>query len=424
MADIKPFRGVLYNSEICGDMAKVITPPYDVISPGMQHEFYDSHPYNVVRLILGKIESGDTTKNNRYTRARDCLNHWLDRKILARDTEPSFYIYQQSYQHKNELKVRIGFIGLMEIEDPRTSKVLPHEYTFKGPKIDRLKLMTETKANLSPIFSLFEDDNSYVTDILGKATKSTAPLLDINTDGVTHKLWKLDNAADIRNIQDFMKSKAIFIADGHHRYEVALAFRDRMKKIGKLKPEFNRIMVYFSNLNQDAITILSTYRVVKDINGMTTKTLVSKLAKFFEIKDFSDKEQLLKILEDGERIQFGLYCGGKKLYLLTLKDEEVLDRLVKPDEWKRLSVSVLHQLIFNHMLKIKEKVAKEDNIIYTRDHKEAIKLVDEKGYTAAFFLNPTKVDQFKGIARSRDRMPHKSTYFYPKLLSGLVINKF
>ena len=427
MADVFPFKGLLYNCDTMAEPAKVMAPPYDVISDHMRNEFYREHRYNVVRLILGKPARKDTKRNNRYTRARDYMNDWLGKDILKQDKEPAFYVYEQKYLHKGKLKTRVGFIGLMRIEDPRKSRVLPHEYTFAGPKKDRLNLMTEAKANLSPIFSLFEDRKSYVTNILKKTTAKVKSVMDIERAGVNHRLWKIKDKTSIKKIKNFMKPKAIFIADGHHRYETALAFRDQMKKRGTGKSAYNRVMVYFSSLDPEAVTILSTYRVIKNIGNMPYKELLSRLKGHFEIKKFKDKKKFFSGLEKSKGIRLGMYCGRGSYDLLTLKNEEILESLIsggKSARWKRLPVTVLHQLVFNKILEVKENVAKEENIIYTRDGEYAANLVDKENYKAAFFLSPTSVDELTGIARSRERMPHKSTYFYPKLLSGLVINKF
>ncbi len=427
MADVIPFKGILYNPEKIDDLSRVMAPPYDVISSEMQEELYRIDQHNIIRLILGKELGNDTAANNRYIRAQNEFNNWADKDILKKDKNPSLYIYQQKYLHKGSIKVRTGFIGLMKIEDPRKSQVLPHEYTLKGPKKDRLKLMNKVKANLSPIFSLFEDENSFVTNILLKAEKKSSPLIDIDLDGVSHKLWRIKDASSIKRITRFMKSKAIFIADGHHRYETALAFRNQMLNKKGNKKSFNYIMVYFSNLNQEAITILSTHRVIKDIANLTPTKLLSRLKGFFEIKKVKTRKGLLKGLDRTKEGCFGLYCGRGNFYLLTLKRGVSLDKLIAPGKsasWKRLPVTILHELILNRALRLKEKLANEDNIIYTKDADYAINLVDKENYKAAFFLNPTSVDQLKDVAQSRSRMPRKSTYFYPKLLSGLVINKF
>lgn len=430
MAKIKPFKGILYDSRIGGDLSKLVAPPYDVISEKMQEEYYRLHHNNVVRLILGKIKPSDNKSNNRYARAKRFLEDWIKKGILVWDKRPSLYIYSQSYYFRNHLKNRLGFISLMRIEDPHKSRVLPHEYTFTKPKKDRLELLKTTRANLSPIFSLFEDKGSSIVNILKRET-TKRPIIDVEQEGVIHKVWRLTESKTIEAIKDAMKKKQIFIADGHHRYEVALNFRNwmrkKVKKDGREK-DYDYIMVYFSNLNPEALTILSTHRVIKSVKKLNFQKVISKLKRYFSIDKFADKDGMLFRLEKAKKDEFvfGMYYKNKGFFSLTLKDKEGLDSIItqdRPYRWKRLDATILHQLIFDHVLKAKEKVARRDNIVYTREINYAIRLVDEEDYQMAFFLNPPRIEQVKDAARSHERMPRKTTYFYPKPLSGLVFYK-
>jgi len=431
MARIRPFKGILYNPHIVGDLSKVVTPPYDVISETMQDGYYNLHHNNAIRLILGKIKPSDNKSNNRYTRAKGFLEDWLKSSVLTQDKRDSLYIYQQDYNFKGEIKRRLGFVSLMKIENPSKSRVLPHEYTFAKPKKDRLELLKATKTNLSPIFSLFEDKNLSITNILKEKTDKK-PIIDVEQDGVIHKIWRLSEPETIKTISDLMKKKQIFIADGHHRYEVALNFRSLNRKRSKgIKKERDSdyIMVYFSNLNPEALTILSTHRVVKSIKkAFSFQRISSELEEYFYVDKFSNKNEMLSRLEEaqnGEAV-FGMYYKDKGFFCMRLKNKDLLGNRITQDiahHGKWLDVTILHRLIFDRILKAKEKVEKRDNVVYTREADYAIRLVDEKGYQIAFFLNPPKIEQVKDIARSRERMPRKTTYFYPKLLSGLVFCK-
>ncbi len=414
MATIKPFRGILYNPSKAGDPSKVMAPPYDVISESMQENFYSLNDYNVIRLILGKIKSSDNKSNNRYTRAKAFFTDWLKEGVLTQDKRPSIYIYEQGYSFKGKMKTRLGFISLMKIEDPHTSHVLPHEYTFAKPKKDRFELLKATRTNLSPIFSLFEDEGSSVMDIL-KARIGKKPLIDVEQDGVTHRVWRLSEPSAIRRMAELMDDKEVFIADGHHRYEVALNFRDSMRR-SRGGRGYDYIMVYFSNLDLVASTILSTHRVIRSIRRLDFQKTISDLKEYFYIEGFKDKEKMLSRMEEAKRDEsiFGMYHKDK---FFTLKAKEGKT----PYRW--LDVTILHQVIFDHILKVKEKVAKKDNVVYTRDVGYALRLVDEENYEIAFFLNPPGIEQVRDAARSHDRMPHKTTYFYPKPLSGLVFYK-
>lgn len=430
MADIKPFKGVLYNPDTVKDFSRVVAPPYDVISESMQDEYYKLHPNNIVRLTLGKKNKTDNTFNNRYTRARHSLDEWLKNNILTEDKEPSIYIYGQDYLYKGERKTRLGFISLMKIEDPHESRVLPHEYTLTKPKEDRLSLYKATNTNLSPIFSLFEDINNSVTNILKKHV-SGKPVADIEQEGVRHRLWRLNDPNTIEQISSLIKDKQVFIADGHHRYEVALSFRQwaRQKKISAAGTSpYDYVMVYFSGLDPAALTILSTHRVVRLTKKASYKEILSRLEAYFAIEHFNNRDEMFARIDKVKQGEYayGMYYKDKGFSALTLKNIGILENIITQDKkyaWKWLDVTILHRLIFDKILEIKEKVASEDNIVYTREADHAVGLVDSGSYAMAFFQNPPRVEQVRDVARSHDRMPRKTTYFYPKLLSGLVFYK-
>ncbi len=430
MALIKPFRGVLYNSRATGDLSRIVAPPYDVISESMQKDFYALHPNNVVRIILGKIEKDDDGSNNRYTRANGFFHDWMQKDILVRHDAPSVYIYRQDYYFKGKLKARLGFISLMKIEDPHKSQVLPHEYTFAKPKADRLSLMKATEADLSPIFSLYDDKDSKITNIL-KDNISGPPAADVEQDGVRHRLWQLSDTGTIEKIKDHIKNEQVLIADGHHRYEVALNFRDHARS---KNPERNEardsdyVMMYFASLDPGALTILSTHRVVKTARKVDFTKTVAGLEKYFSVEKMAGKDEVFRRMETaaGGMYLFGMYHKPEGFFLLTLKDEKGLEGVIaraNSYKWKYLDVSLLHQLVFDRVLKVKENVEKKKDIVYTKETDSAVRLVDEGDYDFSFFLNPPRIEQVRDVAGANDRMPHKTTYFYPKLLSGLVFYK-
>jgi len=408
----------------------VVAPPYDVISERMREELYRLSPHNVVRVILGKERKGDNRAANKYKRAARYLDSWIENAILRRDDKEALYLYQQNYLYKSGLKKRIGFIGLMKIEDPSSSLVLPHEYTFSKPKADRFNLIKETKANTSPIFCIFRDSGDKVTSSLRSAASSAAPAIDIELEGVRHRVWKLTDRKRISRISKAMASKQVFIADGHHRYEVALAYRNRMRRLLKKKDAgpYENVMVYFSSLTDENLVIFSTYRVIKSLGKMKWQDIEKRLSGYFTVSRVRDGETMFAKLEKVKSgYAFGIYYKDGGFRVIKLKDSSVLDEVIKADKsrvWKRLNVTVLHFLVFDHILKVDKTRANDKNIIYTKDEKHAVRLVDEGTCDIAFFQLPTKVDEVRNIARNGDRMPHKSTYFYPKLLTGLVLNKF
>jgi len=427
MAYIRPFRGVLYNDAKV-DIAKVVAPPYDIISSGMQTRLYKKSKANIVKLILGKEEKADTARNNKYSRAKIFLDEWLKRRIFIRDTKPCFYVYQQRYIYKGKKRTRMGFIGLMKIEDPKKSGILPHEYTLDKPKEDRLNLIMKARSNLSPIFSLFQDSGNQVEKILKNFIESRKPLFTVDTGGVVHRLWRMDEERALDKIKCRMRGKKIFIADGHHRYEVALAYRNKMKKSGAFTKGMNYVMMYFSNLSERGsnLTVLSTHRVVTGTGNIGENELKQKIEKYFEIKKAHSVKKSLEDIEKGPKKKhvFCMYTGKKRLYLLTSKKNFSADKLIepaKPHYLKKLDVTILHEVIINKILGVKNP---ESSIKYIRNEKDAAGLVDKGNYRIAFFLRPTAVSDMKAVAEKGVMMPQKSTYFYPKLLSGLVINKF
>jgi len=430
MAKILPFQGTLYDDKKIKHLERVTAPPYDVISPQMREELYTTHPHNIVRIILGKEAKGDNKKKNKYTRAADFLDKWRNEGILKDDRKSAIYIYEEDYLYKGQLKKRIGFISLMKIEDPASSLVLPHEYTFSKPKEDRLNLIRATKANTSPIFCIYQDDHNKVTKILKKHISKVRPIVDIHLEGVTHKLWRFTDIDSIRRIKKEFESKQVFIADGHHRYEVALAYRNEMRKRLRMRRagNFENVMVYFSNLTDENLVIFPTYRVIRKLGASNWEKLRKKLNVYFDIEEVKDRNRVFEELEkSGEGYVFGAYFKNRRFYILRLKDEKTLDGVITMDksrEWKRLNVTVLHFLVFDHILQIEKFLENDRNIIYTRDEDYAIDLVKRGECDMAFFQLPTKVAQVRNIARNGDRMPHKSTYFYPKLLTGLAINRF
>ena len=424
MADIKPFRGLFYNPKNI-DIKKVVTPPYDVISRRMQERFYREDPHNVIRLILGLEEKSDNAADNRYTRAKKYLAGWVKNKILIKSKKPCFYLYTQQYLYKGRKRTRLGFIALMKIEDPKKSKVLPHEYTLNKPKEDRLKLIMNTGANLSPIFSLFEDRNNRISSALKGWAESKKPLFIFETEGVTHGIWELDDKKTLKKIVSLMRKRKIFIADGHHRYEVALTYKKTAEKKKRMK-NAPRVMMYFSKLTgKRNLTILSTHRVVSGNGYFKKDDIPKRLSGCFRFKKKKSLREIIKELEKpGPRHTFGVYLGGSEFHVLIPKNAHSIKALIdrkKHPSLRRLDVTVLHDIIMAKLLSVKTG---ENSIKYVKSEEDACRLVDRGGFDAAFFLRPTSVFDMKAVAERGVMMPQKSTYFYPKLLTGLVINKF
>lgn len=423
MAKIIPFCALRYNQAKIKHFDTVVTPPYDVISGFKQSQLYKADRHNFIRIILGKENKSDNPAHNKYTRARDFLIRWLNQGILIKDNRPSIYIYEQVFNFEGKRLSRIGFIALLKLEPPGKGVVFPHEKTFCKPKEDRLNLLKAVKANLSPLFSLYSD-NSFKIDTLLSDYSKGRPLAQLKFEGIENRLWRISDEDFIRRLASLMSNKKIFIADGHHRYEVACFYK---KLIGKSQTlNADRVMMYFCNLKSEGLKILPTHRVVRHIPKDKLNKFIRLLSPYFIIQGcVSRKELFLKLKEIKNNQQvFGLYSGNKRFYLLSLIPRKI--RCVSRAGircYNRLDVVLLHTLILHKLLGIKERNKGGSGIFYTRDAAEAIALVDSQKYQAAFFMNPPKLTQVSAIANGLKMMPHKSTYFYPKPVSGLVINK-
>ena len=417
MPSIRPFKAVIYNNKKVKEIAGVVAPPYDVISPAMQDELYKKHQNNVVRLILGKIKNTDDASDNRYTRAAKYFNDWLDKGVLVPDDRESIYIYSQGKKYDGRYIERPGFISLMELELSGSKSVLPHENTLKAPKADRLSLMRSVKANLSPIFLLYEDDKNEIGTIMKNAMKAE-PFIDLKIDGVRNRVWKLWQKPAIERIKRAMAAKDLFIADGHHRYETA---KNYANETGSEAAKYT--LAYFCKLDDDSLTIFPTHRLIKDIGALKAENILAKLKKFFDIREFYSIKKCMEALKYlKKRHAFGMYLGGKKFYCIKFREDDAAEAFMGrgSKDWKSLDVSILHLFIIQNILAIRDE---DDNIEFVKDAGEAVKAVDAGRFGMAFLLNPTKVSQVKKVAEHGEKMPRKATFFYPKPLSGLVIRK-
>lgn len=443
MPDIRPMRALLYNAEKVGDMNKVMAPPYDVISPGMQDELYNKHPNNIVRLEYGKIYDNDAEGGDRYSRAAVDFRKWIDEGVLLRDALPAIYYYCQIYKDDAGLShTRKGFTALTKLEEFGKGRVHPHEKTLSGPKADRLKLMNACSANFSPIFSIYSDPALTVNAILDKATAGTKAAIDVvDKDGIVNKVWRVADPSVISAVCNEMKGRALFIADGHHRYETAINYRNRMREdAGKYTDEepYNFIMMYFSNMDDEGMTIWPTHRIIHSLPDFDGKRILKECANYFNVErlDYTqDSEEevakaFVKKLEGMGEVTnaFGLHIkGDDSFYLLAIKSKDTMDKVFGasiPEVFKNLDVTVLHSLIFAKVLGItQEAQEKQTNLIYVKSTHEALDAVKKDEMQLVFLLNATKIGQVKSVAEAGFVMPQKSTYFYPKLLSGLLLNQ-
>ncbi len=422
MTIIKPFNGYRYDARKTGKLSKVITPPYDVINPKQQEAYYRKHPENFIRLDLGKKYAKDGRDDNRYTRAAKALEEWISKGILAKDREPSIYVYSQEYTIGGKRKARLGFISLAKLEEDRTKGFLPHERTFKGPKLDRLNLMKETGANLSPIFSIVFDDNNKIMDILKRVSRGQKPAIDVAFEGTRNKVWRMTDPALIRKLEGLMAKKKALIADGHHRYEVALEFK-ALSKADSGGPK-GYVMMYFATSDPKGLAILPTHRMLEGVSAKDLLKNSGKLKEYFDIIKVGGRKGMLACMKRCGGHVIGVCLGGKDYLCLKLNraDASSLIRSENSSYWRNLDVVILHHLVFDKVLGLKGEKA-EKAITFTRDPEVAFKWAAGRGKRISFFLNPPSLKDIYNIVRCRERMPHKTTYFFPKPPSGLVINK-
>jgi uncharacterized protein (DUF1015 family) len=435
---IKPFKAFRFDTGVVGDVGSCISPPYDVISPSQPQKLYEKSKYNIVRIIKGKTAPSDDADNNQYTRAADYLNTWIEKGVLKQDPTETIYAYIQDFQLAGTGFQRSTFIALAELEEfSPTAQVKPHEQTLDEPKIDRLNLKRATSADLGLVFMLYEDQNKIADKIIGKAA-SKNPLIDFTDEqNVRHRLFAITAQEDIDAVARMMSDKSCIIADGHHRYETGLNYSKESSN-----PAARYQMIAFSNLCQEGLIILATHRLIGNLENFSIKKLITDLKENFEItehlfdSDTVKAEARRKMLaqmktECGkDKNAFGIYGGNKAFYIAVLKDKRAIDS-VSPNTssaWKLLDVSVLHKLILEKLLGIDDKqLASGAKLEYVKDTDNAINeliaKVDKGQSQAAFFLNPVKMEQLKMVTDAGEKMPQKSTYFYPKMHSGLVINK-
>jgi len=440
MAVIAPFKGLMYNFNALEDLSILVAPPYDVISEEEQEDYYQTHPHNVIRLILGKRKVGDSDWDNRYTRAADDFKRWQSEEILVRSSAPCMYLTCLTYDPGDGggSRVRWGLIVLVRIEEEGSSVILPHERTFSAHKDDRLKLMRACNAQFSQIFSLYEDSEDRIFKPLREAVSGPPQVSFDFKDGTKHSMWVLQDQALFRKVAKGMADKSIFIADGHHRYETARNFRNIMRARYGLRPAsraYEYVMMYLTDMNDAGLTILPSHRLIKRCSRFDPQSFLDKASRWFEVEDlfpYPGAEPacapLKEILDHRGRSTSAFvfhYHGAARSYLLSMKPETRDDL---GDDFhpslKQLDVLVLSRFILQLSLGYsKEDLNDEEVFHYNSDMAKTLSLVDSGAYEMTFLLNPTKIAQVKEVASASLIMPRKSTYFFPKVITGLVFNK-
>ena len=423
MAQLIPFRAVRYQSDHIGDLGQVIAPPYDVISPQQQDALYQRSPHNVIRLELAHARAG-AGHASRYQAAAETFHQWLSGGILAQDERPALYLYRQAYRLAGEQPHRTGVFGLVELEPWATGCVRPHEGTLSAPKADRLELMRACRANFSPVLGMFRDPTGQAGQVISDAASAEPLVRAADTERGEHTLWAITDQQQIAALQAVLADQPIYIADGHHRYETALAFRDEMRKVLSDAPAtaaFNYVLMLLVSTDDPGLVILPTHRVVFDLTDQMVDRLNEQIEQHFEVEErpFSaatrheEAHGVMRTLSQACACGcFALYLGNGRYQILTCKQplaEGVHD------------VTTLHTLLIEPTLG--QTGPNEGRIVYLTDEEAAARMVDEAPGRAAFFLNPTTIEQVQRAADAGQRLPGKSTYFYPKVPTGLVINK-
>jgi len=438
--DVRPFRALHYDPAVVRDIGLCLSQPYDVISPAQQEAYYRQHTHNVIRLILNRIETGDDERSNRYTRARDLLAEWREAGILHPTARPSFWVYEQAFDLPDigRKKVR-GFIGAVRLHEYGERRILPHEKVIKGPLEDRIRLTETANTQFEYIWSLYQDKAYMIDNILDEQEKE-ASILDFVEQplGVRHRLWRLVDPEKCEIIRRTMGRDKIYIADGHHRYQTMLTIRDRMRaRYPEAGPEapWEFIMMFLVNSEHEGLTILPTHRMLHGIQVESLYRLGAAILEHFHVKKYSfrDGEEAdvrrrwlrdLRSVAPGEHKLGAYIVNTNGYYLLTLRDEEAYEELVRLDfssEWKLLDVNILNSLILEMILGItEEQLNLSTSISYTKDVEEALARVRTGENQVALVLNPTGLRDVITIAENGEKMPRKSTHFYPKPVSGLV----
>lgn len=431
MAQVQPFRGWRYDLLQVGDLSDVTAPPYDVIGPKQQNELYERHPCNVVRLILNREEPGDGAADERYERAARFLRHWQEEGILQQERDDALYVYHQEFDWEGRHYVRKGFLGRLRLEEFGKGQVYPHEQTMSGPKADRLALTKACQMNLSPIFGLYPDDQAAVQQGLEEAIQGVTPLEATDELGVVHRLWPVTDHNVVGQVQSLLAERPIFIADGHHRYETANNYRRELESAGKLDESnsANFVLMMFVGMSDDGLAILPTHRLISGLPDLTVTDLTAALSEHFDCEQVGKGadaagETWSRMEQSGAQTVFGFGTAADGGWVLaTLRDASPMAELAseQTEAWRGLGVSILHRFVLDHLIKQKYPDA-EQSCRYVHLMDEVTTALAEGDCQLACLVAPAQIEHVEEIASKFEKMPPKSTYFYPKLLSGLVFH--
>lgn len=431
MANIRAFRAHRYDLGRVGNLSDVIAPPYDVIDPALQQALYDRSPHNVIRLILNKEEPTDTENNNRYTRAAHTLRDWQVEHILTQDSARALYVYHQDFEAEGRRYTRKGFLARVRLEPFGQGQIYAHEQTMAGPKADRLKLFHATAMNLSPVFGLYPDPVGAVMQQLDTAVVRSLPLQATDHLGVVSKLWPVTDQHVVSAVTGLMGPQPVFIADGHHRYETGLRYLEERRAAGEVRDDeaaANFILMMLVSMSDPGLIILPTHRLVSGLSALTGPQLADVLKDHFQVETIGRGDQGARdtwdnIEADGSQDLLGFGTVADGLWQTArLRSPDAMARLASDHSpaWRGLAVSVLHVLVLDHLLS--GKLGTKGECKYVHLLREVTDSVAARQCQLAVLVPPATMQHVEEIAGNLEKMPPKSTYFYPKLLSGLVFN--
>ena len=440
MPETAPFAAVRYNLDHVGSLSDVVAPPYDVIDPELQDELYKRHPANVIRVILNRPEPGDTG-DEKYERAAKYVRQWLDEGVLTREEGPAFYVYHQQFEVDGTTFNRRGFMGRVRLQRFGEGTIYPHEETHPKAKVDRLKLTQATKQNNSQIFGLYPDPENEVIGLLDQATEGVDPIEAVDHLGVVHRIWPVTDPAVQKRIGELMGPKPMFVADGHHRYETACNYRDALiEQSGDLPDDHpaNFVMTMSVGMSDPGMIVLPTHRLLRGTPSYTSVEIVERLGDHFRCETLpgglaAADEAWSRMESANEQGLIAIYGVKDDTWVLARATEVAAEKMrthagERSDDWRALGVSILHRLVFDDLLGCQG----HPKPTYVHEVHEVVEGLQGRGsqaesdgdapYTVAALVMPATLAHVEAISLHRERMPAKSTYFFPKLLSGLTFN--
>lgn len=438
---ITPFAGLRYNPDKVSDLSSVMTPPYDVIGDAEREAYIKQSPFSMIHLILGAERDDDSAAHNRFTRAAALLRKWRHDGVLLPESQPALYLYQQTFTIDGQPMTRTGFMSRVRLADYREGVIFPHEQTFAGPKADLLRLWRACRANLSQVFAVYQDPSQTLAGIFRSIAQSSPQVIVPHWGEGEHRLWVITAPAIIERVQQAMRACPLVIADGHHRYETALALRDAIRRQhGRqdITAPHEHIMMYCADIHDLGVLALPTHRLIRGMPSADLEALLPRIS-WAQTEVYpcaphgNDLSQLQRHLEDvlrqrqGDGSIFCFYAGGHSCYIVTVPKAAAVRQVraaTASEAWKQLDVSVLHHGLLPALQALQPRPAKQPEISYARADDSALQRAADGTCELVILMNPTPLEAMATVATGGERMPPKSTYFYPKLPTGLVINGF